>query len=148
MDATLSIRAFLLNKIFETFPTRKFVLVADTSNSDVMKAYPQLAHDFPNQVQCIFLRNTSATDPSNKFPYDTSGFEGLSNQSYMFFKVPDDLHGLDIVNGQCLNQSIPQNVTFGLQDEVLGIHGAAARLGGSAALSFVVALVAAIFIVL
>ena len=36
VSATLSIRKFLLIKVFETFPQRKFVLVADTSNSDVM----------------------------------------------------------------------------------------------------------------
>ncbi|KAF2108346.1 hypothetical protein BDV96DRAFT_504686 [Lophiotrema nucula] len=148
VTATLSIRMFLLQKVFETFPTRKFVLVADTSNSDVMKDYPSLAHIYPNQVQCIFLRNTSVTDDSDKFPYDTSGFEGLNNRSYMFFKVPDDLRGLDIVNGQCLNETIPQNVTFGIQDEVLGIHGAAGKIGGSATVSFVVALVAAMFMVL
>jgi len=139
---------FLLTKVFETFPQRKFVLVADTSNSDVMKDYPTLAHDFPNQVQCIFLRNTSSTDSSDKFPYDTSKFEGLKNSSYMFFNVPDDLRGLDIVNGQCLNQTIKQNVTFSLQDEVLGIHGAGSKVGGSATISFVVALVATIFLIL
>ena len=38
VSATLSIRKFLLDKIFATYPKRKFVLVADTSNSDVMKA--------------------------------------------------------------------------------------------------------------
>jgi len=37
VSATLSIRKFLLDKIFQTFPKRKFVLVADTSNSDVMR---------------------------------------------------------------------------------------------------------------
>ena len=37
VSATLSIRKFLLEKIFQTYPHRKFVLVADTSNSDVMK---------------------------------------------------------------------------------------------------------------
>jgi hypothetical protein len=36
VSATLSIRKFLLDKIFLTFPHRKFILVADTSNSDVM----------------------------------------------------------------------------------------------------------------
>jgi hypothetical protein len=41
----------------------------------------------------------------------------------MFFIVPDDLKGLDIENGHCYNSSIPQNVTFGMQDELLGIHG-------------------------
>ncbi|KAI4252961.1 MAG: hypothetical protein LQ352_003982 [Teloschistes flavicans] len=88
VQATLSIRKYLLTKIFETYPKRKFVLVADTSNSDVMKDYPQMATDFPGQVQCIFLRNTSATDDGDKFPYDTSGFKDLDKNSYMFFKVP------------------------------------------------------------
>ena len=88
VSATLSIRKFLLEKIFATYPQRKFVLVADTSNSDVMSDYPQLATDFPNQVQCIFLRNTSATDSDDKFPYDTSGFKNLNQQIYMFFNVP------------------------------------------------------------
>jgi Uncharacterized conserved protein (DUF2183) len=36
ISATLAIRRFLLDKIFLTYPQRKFVLVADTSNSDVM----------------------------------------------------------------------------------------------------------------
>lgn len=40
VSATLSIRKFLLTKLFETFPQRKFILVADTSNSDVMRDYP------------------------------------------------------------------------------------------------------------
>lgn len=115
VDATLHIRLFLLNRIFDTFPQRKFVLVADTSNSDVMTDYPQLAHERPDQVQCIFLRNTSATDDSDHFPYDTSGFKGVDQNKYMFFKHADDLKGLDIGGGHCLNQSIPQNLTFGYQ---------------------------------
>lgn len=88
VSATLQIRRFLLDKIFLTYPQRKFVLVADTSNSDVMKAYPALATDYPNQVQCILLRNTSATDPEDKFPYNTKGFEGLDENKYMFFLTP------------------------------------------------------------
>lgn len=115
VDATISIREFLLTKIFESFPQRKFVLVADTSNSDVMRDYPKMAHQYPNQIACIFLRNTSATDPGDRFPYDTSGFAGLPQNQFMFFLTPDDLMGLDISNGQCYNSSIPQNVTFGYQ---------------------------------
>jgi hypothetical protein len=122
---TLAVRKFLLDKIFQTFPQRKFILVADTSNSDVMKDYPQMAIQYPGQVQCIFLRNTSATD-SDYFPYDTSGFKNLSQNMYMFFITPDDLKGLDIANGNCYNSSVKQNVTFGTQDELLGIHGSGA----------------------
>lgn len=57
ITATLSIRKFLLEKIFQTYPQRKFILVGDTSNSDVMKDYPAMATEFPGQVQCIFLRS-------------------------------------------------------------------------------------------
>lgn len=77
--------------------------------------------EFPGQVQCILLRNTSATDPGDKFPYDTSGFKGINQNMYMFFLVPDDLTGLDIVNGQCYNASIPQNVTFSEQGLPFGL---------------------------
>ncbi|KJZ80233.1 hypothetical protein HIM_00083 [Hirsutella minnesotensis 3608] len=121
VSATLSIRRFLLDKVFQTFPKRKFILVADTTNSDVMKAYPDLYKDYPGQVLCILLRNTSATDPKNRFPYDTSRFKGIPKENYMFFHVPDDLTRLDVVNGQCLNNTVPQNVTFKTQGLPFGI---------------------------
>ena len=121
VSATLSIRKALLIKVFETFPQRKFILIADTSNSDVMRDYPEMATLFPGQVQCIFLRNTSSTDPGDKFPYDTSGFKNLNQQRYMFFNVPDDLVGLDIAGGQCLNTTVKQNVTFSYQGLPFGL---------------------------
>lgn len=159
VSATLSIRKFLLQKVFETFPERKFILIADTSNSDVMRDYPEMATEFPGQVQCIFLRNTTATDPGDKFPYDTSGFKNLNQSMYMFFLHPDDLTNLDIENGQCYNQSIAQNLTFGYQGLPLGLGdkptavngsanhtGAASGLstGGSAGVQSLMALVAAL----
>ena len=122
VSATLAIRKFLLEKIFATFPERRFILVADTSNSDVLKDYPSMLREHPQQVQCIFLRNTSATDPGNKFPYDTSGFEGLDTDKYMFFRVPNDLTRLDIANGECVNKTVAQNVTFGMQGLPFGIN--------------------------
>ncbi|KAI0852112.1 hypothetical protein F5Y00DRAFT_228680 [Daldinia vernicosa] len=127
VSATLSIRKALLDKIFQTFPQRKFVLMADTSNSDVMKDYPQLVHNYPGQVQCIFLRNTTATDSSDLFPYDTSGFEGIDQRQYMFFVTPDDLRNVDIVGGNCHNQAVVQNVTFGYQWRELGNAASSSR---------------------
>lgn len=126
VSATLSIRKFLLQKVFQTFPQRKFILVADTSNSDVMSDYPELVTDFPGQVQCIFLKNSSTTSSSNTsdsddpFPYDTKGFKGINESLYMFFNNADDLKGLDIVNGQCVNTTFAQNVTFGEQNLPFG----------------------------
>lgn len=81
-----------------------------------------MATQYPGQVKCIFLRNTSSTDSGDKFPYNTKGFKDLNTNSYMFFKVPEDLAGLDIVNGQCLNTSVPQNVTFGYQGLPFGVN--------------------------
>jgi phosphatidate phosphatase APP1 len=133
VSATLSIRKFLLDKIFETFPKRQFILVADTSNSDVMRDYPELYHEHPSQVLCILLRNTSSTDPGDKFPYDTSHFKDIPQNNYMFFNVPDDLNNLDIENGQCYNATVKQNVTFdtqglpfGLSDDDSGVMGSPA----------------------
>ncbi|KAI9712398.1 MAG: hypothetical protein M1820_001611 [Bogoriella megaspora] len=117
VDETTSPRKYLLDFIFQTFPKRKFNLIADTSNSDVMKDYPQMVTDFPGQVNCIWLRNTSATDGNDLFPYDTSGFKNINNDSYMFFLHPNDLMNLDIENGQCRNATIPQNLTYDTQDE-------------------------------
>ncbi|KAI9654634.1 MAG: hypothetical protein M1821_005841 [Bathelium mastoideum] len=129
-DETLSPRKYLLDKIFQTFPNRKFNLIADTSNSDVMKDYPQMVFDYPGQVNCIWLRNTSETDSGDLFPYNTSGFRNVNNNSYMFFINANDLTNLDIENGQCRNASIPQNVTFSEQDEAAKdkLKGAAGQI--------------------
>ncbi|KAI1431983.1 hypothetical protein GGR50DRAFT_31296 [Xylaria sp. CBS 124048] len=126
VSATLSIRRALLDKIFQTYPTRKFVLVGDTTNSDVMKDYPQLVHDYPGQVQCIFLRNTTATDSSDLFPYNTKGFKDLEQRQYMFFVHADDLRDVDIVGGNCHNPAVVQNVTFGYQGRGFGNEVSAA----------------------
>ena len=136
LSATLSIRKYLLVKIFQSFPHRQFVLVADTSNSDVMRDYPEMATMFPGQVKCILLRNTSETDSGDKFPYNTKGFKDLDPKTYMFFRTPDDLMNLDISNGQCYNASVHQQLTFGYQNLPLGLStgngksGAPARRGG------------------
>jgi phosphatidate phosphatase APP1 len=139
LSATLSIRKFLLDKIFQTFPKRKFILVADTSNSDVMRDYPEMATQYPGQVQCIFLRNTSATDSGDKFPYKTDGFKDVDNSTYMFFLTPDDLMGLDIEGGQCRNMSIQQNVTFDYQGLPFGLSDDAGRHGAPYLFSVVIA---------
>ncbi|KAI0469353.1 hypothetical protein F4859DRAFT_487871 [Xylaria cf. heliscus] len=120
VSATLSIRRALLDKIFQTFPHRKFILVGDTTNSDIMKDYPQMVKDYPGQVQCIFLRNTTATDSTDLFPYDTDGFKGIDQKQYMFFVNADDLRGVDIVGGNCHNPAVVQNVTFGYQGRGFG----------------------------
>lgn len=126
VSATLSIRRFFLDKIFQTFPRRKFILVGDTSHSDVMSDYPELVAAYPGQVLCIFIKNSSVTPPSttsesdDPFPYNTDGFKDVDKKMYMFFKHADDLMGLDIANGQCRNETIEQNVGFGWENMAFG----------------------------
>lgn len=90
-----------------------------------------MAKDYPDQVQCIFLRNTSATDPSDHFPYDTSGFEGIDQKKYMFIVHANDLANINIAGTSCLNQTVPQNLTFGYQGLPGGI-GDDSAINGSA----------------
>jgi len=141
-DQILKVRNTTLIKVLQAFPQRKFILLADTSNGDVMKDYPAAAASFSN-VQCILLRNTSATDSGDHFPYDTSGFKTLSNSSYMFFRTPDDVLGLDFSKGDCRNASVPQNVTFAYQGLPAILPGSASTLAASA-LAASAALVAAL----
>jgi hypothetical protein len=121
VDQTFAIRKFLLDRILQTFPNRRFVLFGDTSNSDVMTDYPDAAKAYGNRVMCILIRNISATDNTDKFPYNTKGFQGLDTNRYMFFRTPDDLAGLDFGNGDCKNGSVPQSVTFGWQNLPFGV---------------------------
>ncbi len=127
LSAEANIRKVLLESIFRTYPKRKFILIADTSNADVMVDYPAMATEFPGQVQCILLRNTTVTDPSDPFPYNTSNFASLDSGIYMFFNVPDDLVGLDVFGGQCVNASVKQNIGAGTQGGTPDKKGEAAK---------------------
>lgn len=44
----------------------------------------------------------------------------------MFFNVPDDLKGLDVMNGQCVNSTVKQSVTFSYQGLPFGLSKKAA----------------------
>lgn len=94
-----------------------------------------MAQEYPGQVLCIFLRNTSSTDPSDNFPYNTAGFQNLSQSQYMFFNVPDDLTNLDIANGHCYNASIKQNLTFSYQGLPFGLSKTNSSSGNSSSSS-------------
>lgn len=65
------------------------VLVGDTSSSTLLSAYPQIAEQFPDQIACIFIRNTSATDPDDKIPFSTSEFKNINNNTWFFYRTAD-----------------------------------------------------------
>lgn len=43
-------------RLIESFPERKFVLIGDISNSDVVAGYAEMAEMFPNQIQVTHIR--------------------------------------------------------------------------------------------
>jgi hypothetical protein len=90
-----------------------------------MKDYPFMATMYPDRVQFIH-RNTSTTD-QDYVPYGTSGSKNLSQSQFTFFIQSDDLARLDIAGGHGYNVS-KQNLTFGRQDELLGIHSSAGAI--------------------
>ncbi|KAG8907572.1 hypothetical protein FRB99_003496 [Tulasnella sp. 403] len=100
-------------RLMETFPKRKFILLGDNSNSDVTAGYSDMANLFPDRVQCILLRNITATDPYMALPHSTGGFKTVSANQYQFFRTPADLAGIDFANGGCRNFTFAQNLTFG-----------------------------------
>ena len=68
------------------------MLVGDTSSSTLLSAYPQIAQQFPNNIACIFIRNTSSTDSDDKIPYDTSSFKNIKNGTYFFYRTAEGMY--------------------------------------------------------
>jgi phosphatidate phosphatase APP1 len=88
IKATTRIRKFLLEKVLQAYPHRKFTLLGDSSNFDIMEDYPGLAKKYKDRVQCVLMRNVTSTDKGHRLPYNTKFFRGLDQKSYMFFRVP------------------------------------------------------------
>jgi phosphatidate phosphatase APP1 len=78
------IRQLNLEQILQSFPQRKFILLGETSNADIMAQYPVMAKKYIDRVQCVLLRNTSATDSGDFLPVssDTSSLTSLTNSIY------------------------------------------------------------------
>ena len=77
------------------------------------------------------MRDVPATDDSDKIPYDTSTFEGLRPGSFMFFRTPDDIKGLDFGNGDCVNNTVPQTIVYGWQNLPHGVTIAKKKSAGA-----------------
>ncbi|WEW57924.1 hypothetical protein PRK78_003391 [Emydomyces testavorans] len=86
--ASWSARRGLLERVLQTYPQRKFILIGDNSNHDIMKNYPLLALKYPAQILCVFVRNVSASDDTFRWPYTTRYFKSLEPEKYMMFRYP------------------------------------------------------------
>lgn len=96
IDEVKNPRYHNLKRLLEQFPLRKFVLIGDTSTSSTCDAYPRLALEYPDQVACVLMRDTRATEPADWMSSDTFRFRSLPPEKYFFFKTPDDLKQITI----------------------------------------------------
>ncbi|KAF1992036.1 hypothetical protein K402DRAFT_300244, partial [Aulographum hederae CBS 113979] len=100
-------RLALAEQAIAPFPNRTIVLVGDTSNNDILKVFPELAHRNP-QISCILLRDTGATDQTfRSHVHHMKAFESLpEGTQYFLFREPDDIRDIDFASGGCRNESI------------------------------------------
>jgi phosphatidate phosphatase APP1 len=112
-DDVLNARQDQLERLGETFPKRKFIMVGDTSSNTLIKAYPEFARNFPSQLGCIFIRNITYTYPdySNSLIDLEKEFEGVPRTKWFVFNTPEELYSTDIVGGNCHPAGVPANQT-------------------------------------
>ncbi|KAK4990054.1 hypothetical protein LTR66_005671 [Elasticomyces elasticus] len=88
-------RMNMLIRALETFTERKFILVGDTSSPGCVAAYARLAAEYPDQVQCILVRDVDRTREDNWFSIDPKLFASIPINKYLMFPDPDSLLQLD-----------------------------------------------------
>lgn len=77
-----------IREIIQRYPKRKFVLVGDSGEHDA-QVYAQIAKEFPNQVEKIYIRNVHADKTLNQ-QYE-SVFKGLNRRLWSTFIYPSQI---------------------------------------------------------
>lgn len=92
----ISPRYYSLKRLIETFPRRKLVLVGDTTPTSAVAAYVRIAREYPEQVQCLIIRDVGATDSANWMMPNMKALRSLKGR-YVVFATPGDLRGTEDV---------------------------------------------------
>lgn len=79
-----------LKQTMQMLPNRTFVLIGDTATGSTLSAYSRLAHEHPDQVQCILIRDVGRTEPANWIVPD---LHQMPRHKTVLFTTPDDLKG-------------------------------------------------------
>jgi len=99
----LSARSQNLEKIAQTFPQRKFILMGDVSTKDQFKQFPDFYSKFPNQTQCIFMRNISAEEPTYNGAFSATemrlAFKDVPPQNWFVYDHTSTLNSVDLTQG-------------------------------------------------
>ena len=108
-------RKYNVRRLMKSFPQRRFISIGDTTNT--MSRFPEDMNDHYPQIQCLLVRDVSATERSDWVTPDTRSFFKLDDTEYLFFRTPADLLRL---SGKHLAALAPQSYatskTFGCFD--------------------------------
>ncbi|KAF2842935.1 hypothetical protein M501DRAFT_925563 [Patellaria atrata CBS 101060] len=92
-------REVLMLRALSSFRKRRFVLVGDNSNYDIMKAYPAYGRRYPGQVICVIIREVA--DMGSRKPPDIDQLLGLGSRRLVVFREPRELEGLRFNGTDC-----------------------------------------------
>lgn len=121
-----------IQRLMDSFPKRKFILVGDTSSPGAMKAYAKLAKQSPDQIQCILIRDTAATEPADWIVPATRHFKKLPKDKYLFFRTPSgSVHPTlaDLSTDYLRNLTLASDATTGCFSYDAPIHSSLAING-------------------
>jgi hypothetical protein len=108
-------RKYNIQRLMESFPQRRFISIGDTTNT--MSRFPDDMKDFYPRIQCLLVRDVSATERSDWVIPNTRSYLDLDDNEYLFFRTPADLLRL---SGKHLASLVPQSDkvprTFGCFD--------------------------------
>jgi phosphatidate phosphatase APP1 len=112
-SGALNARTDQLNRLRETFPRRKFIMIGDVASGTLLRAYPNFAKQYPNNTACIFIRNTTYSYPnfSNPTVNLERDFQGVPRSRWFVFNEPSDLFDIDFTSDNCHPPGIPRNQT-------------------------------------
>ena len=90
-------------RIFQTYPRRKFILIGDTSINNIVPPYTDIAKTYPDQILCIFIRNVTADYPTaiNPLVNLVKSFDGVPNEKWFVYDNLSNIKDLDVENGEC-----------------------------------------------
>ncbi|KAK5126440.1 hypothetical protein LTR85_010676 [Meristemomyces frigidus] len=122
----VSPRYWNVRRLIESFPERRYVLIGDTATTSTLTAYGRLEKEYPDQVQCIIMRNVDATEPGN---WILPNLKVLPADKLLLFNVSSELNGMtgvlaDIEAGKVtgcggMETGLPGGKIYGLESGIL-----------------------------
>ena len=77
----------IIEQLLQTYPGRRFILVGDSGEQDP-EIYGEIARQYPQQIQHIFIRQASEQHDEARF---LQAFQGLPRKTWVVFRHSEQL---------------------------------------------------------